>query len=165
MGVTPLVVQLPIGREDGFTGVVDLLRMCALTWSNGGNGPQEGPVPDELRTEAVHRRRQLDEAVAELHPVALEEFCATAAVSTDTLRGALREVTRTRAGLVVLCGAAYRNRGVEPLLDAVVAYLPSPVDVPPVRGTWEGTEQEHAADPAGPLAALVFKVHAAPPAG
>ncbi|MGW8951734.1 elongation factor G [Streptomyces sp. NPDC055709] len=155
----PLVVQLPIGREDGFTGVVDLLRMRSLVWSPGRDTFEEGPVPDALQEEAQRRRRLLEEAVAELHPVALEEFCAHSAVSTSTLAAALREVTNSGEGVVVLCGSAYRNRGIEPLLQAVVAYLPSPLDVPPVRGSLDGAEQERAADPAAPLAALVFKVN------
>ncbi|MER8182329.1 elongation factor G [Kitasatospora sp. NPDC094015] len=157
----PLVVQLPIGRESGFTGVVDLVRLRALLWTGNGDGVREGPVPDELLTEAQQRRRQLEEAVAELHPAALEEFCATSALGAATLATALRDLTRTGAGLVVLCGSAYRNRGIEPLLDAVVAYLPSPLDVPPVRGTLDGAPQERSADPAAPFAGLVFKVHPA----
>ncbi len=131
----PLVVQLPIGREEGFSGVVDLLRMRALVWADGDDSYEERDVPDELRAEARRRRRQLEEAVAELHPAALEEFCARSELTEQTLAGALRDLTRTGEGVVVLCGSAYRNRGVEPLLEAVVAYLPSPLDVPPVRGT------------------------------
>ncbi|MFE6028941.1 elongation factor G [Streptomyces niveus] len=155
----PLVVQLPIGSEDGFTGVVDLLRMRALVWSGDGTDScEEGPVPDSLIEEALRRRRVLEEAVAELHPLALEEFCAESTLSARTLAAALRDLTRTGEGVVVLCGSAYRNRGIEPLLEAVVAYLPSPLDVPAVRGTRDGAEQERAADPAGPFAALVFKV-------
>ncbi|EST18327.1 elongation factor G [Streptomyces niveus NCIMB 11891] len=155
----PLVVQLPIGTEDGFTGVVDLLRMRALVWSGGDTDAcEEGPVPDSLIEEALRRRRVLEEAVAELHPLALEEFCAESTLSARTLAAALRDLTRTGEGVVVLCGSAYRNRGIEPLLEAVVAYLPSPLDVPAVRGTRDGAEQERAADPAGPFAALVFKV-------
>ncbi|MFB9685099.1 elongation factor G [Amycolatopsis plumensis] len=130
----PLVVQLPIGREDGFTGVIDLLRL-----------------PEDASAEARRRRRVLEEAVAELHPVALDEFCATGTITAETLEKALRELTLSGEGLVVLCGAAYRDRGIEPLLDAVVAYLPSPADVPPVR-------PDRPADPAAPLAALVVKV-------
>ncbi|MER7478123.1 elongation factor G [Streptomyces sp. NPDC126510] len=155
----PLVVQLPIGAEDTFTGVVDLVRMRALLWADDGTA-EDVPVPDGLRGEALARRRSLEEAVAELHPGALEEFCDTGALGERTLVSALRQVTRDGDGVVVLCGSAYRNRGVEPLLDAVVAYLPSPLDVPPVRGTHEGEEQERAADPAAPVAALAFKVHA-----
>ncbi|MGW0705309.1 elongation factor G [Streptomyces sp. NPDC002643] len=159
----PLVVQLPIGAEDGFRGVVDLVRMRALTWDDdGGGAAAEGDVPDALRDEAERRRRRLEEAVAELHPVALDEFCAESTLSAGTLASALRDLTRTGDGVVVLCGSAYRNRGVEPLLDAVVAYLPSPLDVPPVRGTHDGMEQERAADSRAPLAALVFKVSATP---
>lgn len=158
----PLVVQVPIGAEDGFTGVVDLLRMRALIWGDDGEGAVEGVVPEELREEAVRRRRLLEEAVAERHPAALEEFCEREPLSAATLAAALRDLTRTGDGVVVLCGSAYRNRGIEPLLDAVVAYLPSPLDVPAVRGTYEGAEQERPADPAAPLAALAFKVSATP---
>jgi elongation factor G len=218
----PLVVQLPIGREDGFRGVVDLLTMRALTWPSdgeadgggaaggagsavGGTAYREGPVPRELRAEAARRRRALEEAVAELHPAVLEEFCAAPsapsapsasaatsaaasvseapgaeamvpepAVATATLAGALRDLTHQGAAVVVLCGSAYRNRGIEPLLDAVTAYLPSPLDVPAVRGVVGGVgggtdavraaadvvdgPVERAADPAAPFAALVFKV-------
>ncbi|MFD7713311.1 elongation factor G [Streptomyces sp. NPDC059786] len=157
----PLAVQLPIGTEGAFTGVVDLLRMRALVWADGG-AMEEGPVPAHLREEALRRRRILEEAVAELHPAALEEFCAESALTTATLAAALRELTRTGDAVVVLCGSAYRNRGIEPLLDAVVAFLPSPLDVPPVRGTLDGAVHERPADPAAPFAALAFKVTATP---
>ncbi|GHH29021.1 elongation factor G [Lentzea cavernae] len=149
----PLVVQLPIGVEDGFRGVVDLVRMRALIWDEGMT---EGPVPETLLAEAQRRRRLLEEAVAELHPEALEEFFA-GGLSEQTLVNALRQLTRSGQATVVLCGSAYRNRGVEPLLDAVIAYLPSPVDVPAVRGV-DGQEREP--DPEAPFAALVFKVNA-----
>ncbi|WP_322619969.1 elongation factor G [Streptomyces acidicola] len=158
LGTVPLVVQLPIGREAGFTGVVDLVRMRALVWGAEGGSYEEGPVPEVLRKDAVGRRRLLEEAVAELHPAALEEFCARSSVSDGTLAAALRELTLSGEGVVVLCGSAYRNRGIEPLLEAVVAYLPSPVDVPPVRGESGDGAQERAADPRAPFAALVFKV-------
>ncbi|MER7722789.1 elongation factor G [Streptomyces sp. NPDC096323] len=158
----PLVVQLPIGREERFAGVVDLLRMRALVWADGHDTYEEGDVPGELRDEARRRRRRLEETVAELHPAALEEFCSRSELSGRTLAGALRDLTRTGEGVVVLCGSAYRNRGVEPLLEAVVAYLPSPLDVPPVRGALGDGVQERAADPAAPFAALAFKVNATP---
>ncbi|MFD8309304.1 elongation factor G [Streptomyces sp. NPDC059690] len=158
----PLVVQLPIGAEDRFTGVVDLLRMRALVWAEGADTAEEVPVPQRLREEARRRRRLLEEAVAELHPAALEEFVGREELSAETLATALRDLTRSGDGVVVLCGSAYRNRGIEPLLDAVVAYLPSPLDVPAVRGAHDGTAQERAADPAAPFAALAFKVHATP---
>ncbi|MEV5184777.1 elongation factor G [Streptomyces werraensis] len=156
----PLAVQLPIGAEDAFTGVVDLLGMRALTWSDDGEARDPAPVPDALREEALRRRRLLEEAVAELHPAALEEFCDTGALRTGTLTAALRDLTARGEAVVVLCGSAYRNRGIEPLLDAVLAYLPSPLDVPPVRGTHDGAEQGRPADPTAPLAALAFKVNA-----
>ncbi|MFI6654099.1 elongation factor G [Streptomyces sp. NPDC050523] len=156
----PLAVQLPIGAEDAFRGVVDLVRMRSLVWADGCDTAVEGPVPEEWREEARRRRRLLEEAVAELHTGALEEFCARSALSAPTLAAALRDVTRTGDGVVVLCGSAYRNRGIEPLLDAVVSYLPSPLDVPAVRGVHDGTEQERAADPQAPFAALAFKVNA-----
>lgn len=156
----PLAVHLPIGTEDTFSGVVDLLGMRALTWTDQAEARDPAPVPDELREEAHRRRRQLEEAVAELHPGALEEFCDTGALGAGTLTAALRDLTRSGDAVVVLCGSAYRDRGIEPLLDAVLAYLPSPLDVPPVTGTHDGVEQSRAADPAAPLAALAFKVNA-----
>ncbi|MEU3336513.1 elongation factor G [Streptomyces sp. NPDC006668] len=158
----PLVVQLPVGAEDGFTGVVDLLRLRALVWSDGGDTAGAVPVPEDLREEALRRRRLLEEAVAELHPGALEEFVERETLSAGTLAGALRDLTRSGDAVVVLCGSAYRNRGIEPLLDAVVAYLPSPLDVPAVRGTHDGAAQERAADPQAPFVGLVFKVNATP---
>ncbi|RPE31918.1 elongation factor G [Kitasatospora cineracea] len=159
----PLAVQLPIGREGGFTGVVDLVGMRALTWPDGaepGADCQVGDVPEELAAEAARRRQALAEAVAELHPAALEEYCATGSLTAAALTGALRQLTGSGQAVVVLCGSAYRNRGVEPLLDAVAAYLPSPLDVPPVRGEFDGAPQERTADPEQPFSALVFKVAA-----
>ncbi|WP_031515393.1 elongation factor G [Streptomyces sp. NRRL F-5123] len=156
----PLVVQLPIGREDGFTGVVDLVAMRALVWADGAAACTEGDVPPELRDEAARRRRLLEETVAELHPAALEEFCAGRALTPETLTAVLRDLTRGGEAVVVLCGSAYRNRGVEPLLDAVTAYLPSPLDVPAVRGRAADGPAERPADPAAPFAGLVFKVNA-----
>ncbi|WP_046776769.1 elongation factor G [Streptomyces yangpuensis] len=160
LDVVPLVVQLPIGQEDDFTGVVDLVTMRALRWRTGSADIDSGPVPQPLREEAGRRRRLLEETVAELHAEALEEFCADSALSDETLTRALRELTLRGDGVVVLCGSAYRNRGIEPLLDAVVAYLPAPADMPPVRGTAAGAEQERAPHPAEPFAALAFKVTA-----
>ncbi|MFL9678345.1 elongation factor G [Streptomyces sp. KL110A] len=154
LGAVALPVQLPVGREDGFRGVVDLVRMRAYVWDGGGRVETE--VPARLREEALRRRRDLEERVAELHPDALEEFCADGALSDGTLARALRALTLAGTAVVVLCGSAYRDRGVEPLLDAIVAYLPAPADRPPVGGG------ERAADPHAPLVALAFKVHATP---
>jgi elongation factor G len=150
-GVTALVAQLPIGRESGFAGVVDLVGMRRLTWADGvrhdepiAGGPPDGPGGvrrDEPGGDAVAAaRRGLEEAVAELHTGALDEL---GAMSDATLRRAMRELTLAGKAVVVLCGAAYRDRGVEPLLDAVVGYLPEP-----------------GGDPLGDLAALVFRVDA-----
>ncbi|MFI6010877.1 elongation factor G [Streptomyces sp. NPDC051243] len=158
----PLVVQLPIGAQDGFRGVVDLVRMRALVWADDAETVVEEPVPQDLREEARRRRRALEEAVAELHAEALEEFCARSTVAPETLDTALRDLTRSGDGVVVLCGSAYRNRGIEPLLDAVVAYLPSPLDVPAVRGAGDSADEERPADPRAPFAALAFKVNATP---
>lgn len=144
----PLPVQLPIGSEDEFAGVVDLVRMRAVVWADGAVGPVVEPIPDHLAEQARDRRRALEEAVAEHDSNALEEYVEHSALADDTLSAALRALTLSGAAVVVLCGAAYRNRGIEPLLDAAVAYLPSPLD--------------RAADPAESLAALVFKVHATP---
>ena len=140
----PLAVQMPIGSEAEFAGVVDLVGMRALTWVGGSM--LETAVPDTLLDEAVRRRRVLEEAVAERSAAALEEFVERSQLSAETLRAALRELTASGEVVVVLCGAAYKDRGVEPLLDAVVSYLPSPLD-------------RTGADPQEPLAALVFKVH------
>ncbi|GAQ54034.1 elongation factor G [Streptomyces acidiscabies] len=182
---TPLVVQLPIGSEELFTGVVDLVQLRALTWDDGDDGVVYAEIPEELRDEALRRRRLLEEAVAERHPVALEEFCGRGTVSAATLVAALRELSISGDGVVVLCGSAYRNRGIEPLLDAVVAYLPSPSDVPAVRGMpVEGGRhaptagpvigdapvsdaasalvESRPADPSAPFVALVFKVAVTP---
>ncbi|MGH3878236.1 MAG: elongation factor G [Actinophytocola sp.] len=148
---TPLVVQFPIGQEEEFTGVVDLVHMRSLRWAS--DTLEEGPVPDALLDEARRRRRVLEESVAERHAGALEEFCADAAISVASLTAALRDLTRSGDGVVVLCGSAYRNRGTEPLLTAVVEYLPSPVDVSP-----RGVARDRPADPAAPFAGLVFKV-------
>ncbi|TCC30846.1 elongation factor G [Kribbella speibonae] len=155
--VTPLVVQMPIGTEAEFSGVIDLITMRAYVWRDDTFA--ERVVPEALREQAIRRRRLLEEAVAELHPVALDEFSARSTVSAETLAAALRDLTRSGTGVVVLCGSAYRNRGIEPLLDAVVAYLPSPQEVPPVRGLSDGAVQERVADPTAPFAALVFKVN------
>jgi elongation factor G len=161
----PLAVQLPIGSEDGFTGVVDLLRLRSLVWPDGRGAVREGPVPDGLREEALRRRRLLEEAVAELHPAALEEFCARGALAEPVLRRALRDLTLGGEAVVVLCGAAYRDRGIEPLLDAAVAYLPSPLDVPAVRGTLDGREEERPADRRGRSPRWRSRWPRPPPAG
>ncbi|WP_416971160.1 elongation factor G [Streptomyces sp. 4F14] len=164
---TPLVVQLPIGAEESFTGVVDLVQLRALVWADGEDTAVSGEVPAGLLAEALRRRRLLEEAVAERHPAALEEFCERETVSAPTLVAALRDMTRGGDGVVVLCGSAYRNRGIEPLLDAVVAYLPSPLDVPAVRGAAVagGRQPGREAPEGGAVMRDVLSVELAPSAG
>ncbi len=151
----PLLVQLPVYTDEVFAGVVDLVHLRSLHWDGG---VVEGPVPEHLAADVDRYRRELEEAVAERHSTALEEFVEHAGLSADTLTAALRELTLSGEVVPVLCGAAYRDIGIEPLLDAVVAYLPSPLDRPAV-GTGD---DPRTADPAEPLAALAFKVHATP---
>ncbi|MFE3078453.1 elongation factor G [Nocardia tengchongensis] len=149
----PLLVQLPVFAGEDFAGVVDLVRLRELRWEDGF---AEGPIPAHLADSVAQARRELEEAVAERSSAALEEFVEHSALSADTLTAALRELTLSGEVVPVLCGAAYRDIGIEPLLDAVAAYLPSPLDRPAV-GSADGAR---AADPAEPLAALAFKVHA-----
>lgn len=151
----PLLVQLPVYSDEVFTGVVDLVRLRSLQWDGG---VVEGPVPEHLAADVDRHRRELEEVVAERHSAALEEFVERSGLSADTLTAALRELTLSGEVVPVLCGAAYRDIGVEPLLDAVVAYLPSPLDRPAVGSD----DDQRTADPAEPLAALAFKVHATP---
>lgn len=151
----PLLVQLPVYTDEVFTGVVDLVHLRSLHWDGG---VVEGPVPEHLAADVDRLRRELEEAVAERHAAALEEFVERSGLSADTLTAALRELTLSGEVVPVLCGAAYRDIGIEPLLDAVVAYLPSPLDRPAVGVA----DDARTADPAEPLAALVFKVHATP---
>ncbi|BCY13031.1 elongation factor G [Actinoplanes sp. L3-i22] len=134
LDVVPLVVQLPIGSEGSFRGVVDLVRMRTMTWVDGVMS-EESDTSVETRA----ARRALEEQVAAMHPAALEEL---GGISDDTLRTALRDLTAGGEATVVLCGSAYRNKGIEPLLDAIVDYLPAPTG-----------------DAENDLAALVFKVH------
>ncbi|MET9177606.1 elongation factor G [Kitasatospora aureofaciens] len=164
----PLAVHLPIGAEDAFTGVVDLVHRRALIWDDEGT-LAEGPVPADLADHTAARRQALEEAVAELDPRALEEYCTHGSLSPATLAAALRDLTRSGEAVVVLGGSAYRNRGIEPLLDAAVAYLPSPLDTPPAPPAPSappappaGRDGQCGADPQQPLTALAFKVSAAP---
>ncbi|WP_433668949.1 elongation factor G [Nocardia sp. CA-136227] len=147
----PLLVQLPVYSGEVFTGVVDLVGLRALTWEHGF---AETAIPDHLADAVAQARKALEEAVAERSSAALEEFVERSALSAGALAAALRELTLSGEVVPVLCGAAYRDIGIEPLLDAVAAYLPSPLDRPAVG------DGARAADPAEPLAALAFKVHA-----
>jgi elongation factor G len=150
LGVVPLVLQLPIGSEGGFRGLVDLVGQQALVWPDDQAGPPAvQAVPSELLAEAQAARQRLVEAVVEQDDALLGQYLDGQPLSADELRRCIRKGTLAGAFVPVLLGSAFKNKGVEPLLDAVVAYLPAPEEV---------VRQEVAADPDGPLAALAFKV-------
>jgi elongation factor G len=152
LGVRPLVLQLPIGAEDTFRGVVDLVEQRALLWSGVAGDPvQTAAIPDDLREPAASFRARLVEAIVEQDDTLLQAWLDGAKPSAERLRAGIRAGTLAGTFVPVLAGSAFKNRGVEPLLDAVVAYLPAPGEV---QG--DGTQPE--ADPAGSLAALAFKV-------
>ena len=153
LGVKPLVLQLPIGAEDTFRGVVDLLAMKALVWhgSEAGEPYETQAIPPELTAQAMGWRARLVETVVEQDDTALAAYLNGEEPSVEQLRACIRTGTLAGSFVPVLAGAAFKNKGVQPLLDAVVDYLPSPQDVRAVAGQPE-------ADPDGPLAALAFKV-------
>ncbi len=160
LGVRPLVLQLPIGAEDTFRGVVDLVEQRALLWSGVAGDPvQMAAIPVDLREQAAVFRARLVEAVVEPDDALLQAWLNDDEPSADALRAGIRQGTLAGAFVPVLAGAAFKNRGIEPLLDAVVAYLPAPGEV-----TWQEASKEKGdatqpeADPDGSLAALAFKV-------
>ena len=164
----PLPIQWPIGVEDTFRGVVDLMEWRAIVWSDElGAKYEEIPIPDEVRDRASEAREMMLETIVETDDDLLERYLEGESISPDDLRGALRAATIDGVIQPVLCGSALRNRGVQPLLDAIVAFLPSPMDVPPIEGENPKKEQieKRPADPSGPLAALVFKIATDPYAG
>ncbi len=157
----PVAVQLPIGVEDTFRGVVDLVRMVGITYDDSTLGARyhEGPIPAEMAEQAAAYREKLVEAVADLDERIMEKYLGGEEVTEAELKAALRRGTIEMKVVPVLCGAAFRNKGIQPLLDAVVDYLPSPVDVPPVRGkTPEGRDEERPSSDDAPFSALAFKI-------
>ncbi|WP_225725633.1 MULTISPECIES: elongation factor G [unclassified Nocardia] len=164
LGAKPLVLQLPIGAEDTFTGIVDLIEMTAKIWDGDtGHGIRYrvAPIPDGLRARAERYREALVELVATLDEPLLETFVAGVAPSVAELKAAVRRVTVASAGYPVLCGSAFKNKGVQPLLDAIIDYLPSPLDGGGAYGHLPGQEEtvvHRAASAAEPFAALAFKV-------
>jgi elongation factor G len=159
---TPVAAQIPLGVEDSFRGVVDLLEMRAITYADDQGSQQEvGEIPDELMEEAAVRREEFLEVVIETDDDLMHKYLEGGdAITAQELRAALRRAT-LRAELVpVLCGSALRNKGIQPLLNAVVDYLPSPLEVRPVTGVHPktGAQGERRADEHAPLAALVFKI-------
>jgi elongation factor G len=162
LGARPVAVQYPIGAEDSFRGVVDLIRMKALLWEDDTLGARwhEEEVPAALVERAAALRERLIEAVCEVDDALMGLYLAGERLTEADLRAGLRRGTCQLAFIPVLCGAAFRNKGVQPLLDAVVDYLPSPLDVPPIRGVHpdSGAEEVRRADDAEPFAALAFKI-------
>ena len=158
----PVAVQLPIGAEDGFQGVVDLLQEKAWLYTTDvvGADYELGPVPPEMREDVSVAREKLIEAACEVDDGLLGRYLQDDTLSVEELRAALRKGVTELRFTPVLCGAAFKNKGIQPLLDAVVDYLPSPVDVPPMEGTEPRsgrTVVRRAADDE-PFAALVFKI-------
>src|SRR5579884_678778 len=161
LGAVPVPVQIPIGREAEFKGMVDLLAMEALTFADDPNAPvMHGPVPAELADEAARCREELIERVVELDDELMLRYLEGEVIGVQELKATLRRATIAGQLIPVLCGSALKNKGVRPLLDAVVDYLPSPLEVPPVRGTNPNTGEEEIrpADPGAPFAALAFKI-------
>jgi len=165
LGATAVAVQLPIGTEGGFRGVIDLLEMQAITYGNDlGDLVEVGEIPAELAEDAAKWRDKLVEAVADLDDDIAHRFLEGQEVDADALRRALRAGTLASKIIPVLCGSALKNKGVQPMLDAVIEYLPSPLDVAAVIGTdpRNGEQVTRHADPAEPFAALAFKIAADP---
>ena len=161
LGANPVPVQIPIGAEGNYRGVVDLLEQKALIFGEKPNDPiQEQPIPAELQEEAARRRQQAIEKIVEFDDALLERFFAEEELSVPELKAALRTATITGKLIPVLNGSALKNKGVRPLLDAVIDYLPSPLDIPPVTGTnpRTGAEETRHADPSEPFSALAFKI-------
>src|SRR5690349_10119889 len=161
LGANPVPVQIPIGSESNYRGVVDLLEQKALTFGERPNDPiQEGPIPAELADEAARRRQEAVEKIVEFDDALLERFFAEEDIGVDELKAALRKATIDGKLIPVLAGSALKNKGVRPLLDAVIDYLPSPLDIPPVHGLNPKTEADEVrnADPTEPFCALAFKI-------
>jgi elongation factor G len=171
LGAHPLPIQLPVGEESNFVGVVDLVCNRALVWKDElGTEWQEEEIPAELADAAHEARTHLIEACADYDDELMEAYLAEEEISPDRIKKALRQATLDIRVTPVMCGSSFKNKGVQPLLDAVLDYLPSPLDVPPVKGVeqtrdGEGLSAERPADDKAPFAALAFKVMADPYVG
>ena len=161
-GSRPVPIQIPIGAEEGFEGVVDLLTEKALYWDDETLGAEirEGDIPEDLTERVQAARERMVEAAADFDEELLAQYLEGETVSPGPLRSALRAGTLKLEIVPVLCGSAFKNKGVQALLDAVVDLLPSPLDVPPVEGVEpkSGETVTRAADDDAPFAALVFKL-------
>ncbi len=170
LGATPAVVQLPWGVESDFRGIIDLVRMRALLWTTEGKGDKYDVVdiPADHAEAAREWRDKLLETVAENDDEMMEMYLGGEEPTEEQLVAAIRRATLSSAINPVLCGTAFKNKGVQPMLDAIVAYLPSPVDIPSIKGHAVGSEEqviERHADPNEPFSALAFKIMADPHLG
>ncbi len=165
----PAVVQLPIGAEGEFRGVVDLVHMRALVWDDGmGEEWTEEEIPESLAAEAEDARHQLIDVLSNHDDTVMEKYLNDEEITAEDLVTAIRTVTLGSHAVPVLCGSAFKNKGVQPMLDAVVDYLPSPLDIPPALGhrpRKEDEEVERPADDKAPFAALAFKIMTDPYVG
>ena len=161
LGANTLAMQIPIGEESAFSGVINLLEEEAVYFDDdGGKDPRVELIPEEYREKAARKRAQLVEKIAELDDALIEKFLEGETISIAELKAALRKGVLDARVTPVFCGTSLRNKGVQPLLDAVVDYLPSPLDVPPVKATLlrDDSEVLRNPDPTEPLSALVFKI-------
>ncbi len=161
LGANPLVVNFPIGQEQDFKGVVDVVEMKAIIWEDeNGSHPKTEEIPAELKEKAEELHNKLIEEVVTLDDTIMEEYMEGKVPDVATIKKLLRKGTIAQNFVPVLCGTAFKNKGVQPLLDAIVDYLPSPLDIPAIKGTkMDGkTETERHADPKEPFSALAFKV-------
>jgi elongation factor G len=162
LGATPLVLQLPWGMEADFTGVIDLIKMRAIRWDDEALGTtfEEVPVPQEMEEDVARYRELLLETLADKNDSIMEKYLSEEPIDSGELKKAIRQATIGLELVPVFCGAALRNRGIQPLLDGIVDYLPSPVDIPPVVGhvPASGVKESRAADTKAPFSALAFKV-------
>ncbi len=158
----PLVLQLPLGSEESFRGVIDLLLMQQIVWDDDTLGArfEMAEIEPDLLEHAQAQRDKLIESLADLDDDIMEAYLAEAPVTVDMLKAAVRRATTELKAVPVLCGSALRNKGIQPLLDAIVDYLPSPLDVPPISGTHPDTGErvECPTQEKAPLVALLFKV-------
>jgi elongation factor G len=162
LGANPLVLQLPVGMGEDFQGVIDLVRMQRISWDESSLGIlfTSGPIPAEWADQAADHRERLIEKAAEQDDALMEAYVAESPIEEAQLLAAIRRATIQLRLVPVLCGTALRNKGIQPLLDAVAQFLPSPADIPPARGMHPETGAAIACHPrdADPLAALIFKV-------
>ena len=166
----PVVVQLPLGAQDVFDGIIDVVRQRAIVWKEEtlGAGFDDVEIPAEYQEKAHRFREQMIESLGEVDEPIMEKYVHGEAIGEDDLRAALRRATIAMKAFPVLCGAAFKNKGVQPLLDAVVDYLPSPLDVPPIEGTAPDDDEKiltRKASDEEPFAALVFKIMTDPYVG